>query len=64
MNDRPAPAYAHMEQVRADGLAASIQAIQADPHSPLNNVIGHYQGAYRDASTNAAAHAEQPGGLW
>lgn len=64
MNDRPAPAFAHMEQVRADGLAAQIQHIQAHPNSPLNAVIGHYQDAYRDASTNAAAHAEQPGGVW
>lgn len=57
---KPSPAYAADEQQRADGLAKRIQQIKSNPDNPSNNVIHHYQDAYRDASHNAATHTEQP----
>lgn len=61
---QPSPAYAADEQQRADGLADRIKQIKSNPDNPSNNSLHHYQDAYRDASQNAAAHAEQPKRGW
>lgn len=60
----PCPAFAADEQQRAEGLASRIEQIKSNPTNPSNNALRHYQDAYRDASQNAAEHAEQPKRRW
>ncbi|MER5350487.1 hypothetical protein ABT093_09165 [Kitasatospora sp. NPDC002551] len=57
---QPSEAFAAEEQHRADGLARKIGEITADPTSALTGSLPHYQAAYRQASTLAAAHTAQP----
>lgn len=59
-NQQPAEAFAAAEQTRADGLADRIDQITATPGHPSSGSLPHYQAAYQNASSNAAAHTAQP----
>ncbi|MEU6536387.1 hypothetical protein [Streptomyces sp. NPDC047000] len=59
-SDQPSEAFAADEQNRADGLAHRIGEITTTPGHPSTGSLPFYQDAYRDASTNAAAHTAQP----
>jgi hypothetical protein len=57
---QPSETFAQVEQTRADGLARRISEISSSVGHPSASSLPFYQAAYQDASTNAAAHTEQP----
>ncbi|WP_329018801.1 hypothetical protein [Streptomyces sp. NBC_00690] len=59
-NNQPSEAFAADEQHRADGLAHRIGEITSTRDHPSADSLTFYKDAYRDASTNAAAHTAQP----
>lgn len=52
-------AFAAEEQHRADGLAHRLGAV-SEPSHPSHGSLSHYQAAYHNAASNAAAHTSQP----
>lgn len=59
MSQQPCEAFAAEEQFRADGLAQRIERITTPGH-PSQESLPHYQAAYLQASSNAAANTAQP----
>lgn len=56
----PVPVWAHAEQERADGLAARVVVISADPGHPSRESLPLYREAARLAFESAARFAVQP----